>query len=278
MEIKHKILITGGSGFLAGGLISRLLTQRQTDITILARNEGKLLEMQQKYPQVKIITGDISDDFVCRKALKGSDVVFHLAAFKHVGLAEKQAVQCTQSNTIGTLNLLKYFNGTTFLAISTDKAAQVSGVYAASKLLMERIIAEYAELNSHIKYRIVRYGNVLYSTGSVLCKWRDALINGKEIIVTEPEATRYFWSIDQAIDLIFDCLENAKDYAPYCPVMKSIRVGDLLSAMQVKYGKAKSIKIIGLQPGENLHEKILENGISSKWADKFTVEEILEMI
>lgn len=273
-----KILITGGSGFLADALIKRLLDQGEIDITILARNEGNLLKTKQTYPHVKIITGDIADEFICKKALPGIDTLFHLAAFKHVGLAENQPVQCVHSNTLGTLNLLENFKGKLFVAISTDKAAQVVGVYGASKLLMERTIKEYEEINKHINYRVVRYGNVLYSTGSVLCKWKELLQKGKEIIVTDPEATRYFWSIEQAIDLIFDCIKNAKNSTPYCPVMKSIKIKDLLNAMQLKYGKANNIKIIGLQPGENKHEKILEDGITSDKAEKYTISEIMSMI
>lgn len=273
-----KILITGGSGFLAAGLIPKLLTLGHNDITILARNEGKLIEMQQNYPIIKIITGNIADKFICKKSLQDIDTVFHLAAFKHVPLAEKQPVQCINSNTIGTLNLLNFFNGKLFVAISTDKAAQVSGVYGATKLLMERVIKEYEQLNTHIKYRVVRYGNVLYSTGSVLCKWKDALQKGNEITITDPGATRFFWSIDQAIDLIFDCIENATDSTPYCPAMKSMKISDLLEAMQKKYGKAKKINVIGLQPGENKHEKVLEQGPYSNEVELYSVDEIVELV
>jgi UDP-N-acetylglucosamine 4,6-dehydratase/UDP-glucose 4-epimerase len=270
-----KILLTGGSGFLGEKLLSRL----EGDIRIVARNEGNLIKMKELYPNIEIITGDISDEFIARKALKDIDMVYHLAAFKHVGLAEDQPLQCINSNLIGTLNLLKHFDGHTFLSISTDKAAQVSGVYGASKFLMESVIGEYERLNPHIKYRIVRYGNVLYSTGSVLCKWKDLLTKDKELVVTEPNATRFFWSVDQAIDLIEDCLENATDSKPYCPEMKSIKVSDLLEAMYQKYGRGElKMKVIGLQKGENLHEKVLEDGISSEEAENYTINEIMELI
>ena len=270
-----KILLTGGSGFLGEKLLSRL----KGDIRIVARNEGNLIKMKELYPDIEIITGDISDEFISKKVIKDVDMVYHLAAFKHVGLAETQPQQCINSNLIGTMNLLKHFKGHTFISISTDKAAQVSGVYGATKFLMERVIKEYEELNPKIKYRVVRYGNVLYSTGSVLCKWKDLLIKGKELIVTEPKATRFFWSVDQAIDLIEDCLENAIDSTPYCPDMKSIKIDDLLQAMFEKYGYGNlKIKTIGLQPGENLHEKVLEDGISSEEAENYTIVEIKNMI
>ena len=81
---------------------------------------------------------------------------------------------------------------------------------------------DYEKMNTSTKYRTVRYGNVLYSTGSVLCKWKDRILNDEELIITDPKATRFYWSIDQAIDLIFDCLKNAKDSSPYVPEMKSV--------------------------------------------------------
>jgi UDP-N-acetylglucosamine 4,6-dehydratase/UDP-glucose 4-epimerase len=108
------------------------------------------------------------------------------------------------------------------LGVSTDKAAKVAGVYGASKLLMERLFGQFGILNKNTEYRIVRYGNVLYSTGSVLCKWKDLLEQGKEVIVTDGDATRFFWTVDQAVDLIFDCLENATDWQPHITDMKSI--------------------------------------------------------
>ena len=270
------ILITGCTGFLGEALIKRLYGTKK--IRVVSRNEGKLINLKLNYPNIELITGDIQDEFICQKALQNVDEVYHLAAFKHVGIAEKQPLLCTQTNIIGTINLLKNFRGIRFTAISTDKAAQVAGVYGASKLLMERIIKEYEELQPNIQYRVVRYGNVLYSTGSVLCKWKDALIDGKEIIVTDLNATRYFWTREQAVDLIFSCIESAVDSSPYCPTMKSMSVGDLLEAMQIKYGKAKEIKVIGLQPGENMHEKILENGLDSSEAERFTIQEIIPLI
>jgi UDP-N-acetylglucosamine 4,6-dehydratase/UDP-glucose 4-epimerase len=166
------------------------------------------------------------------------------------------------------------------LSVSTDKAAQVAGVYGATKFLMERAIKQYEELNPNVMYRTVRYGNVLYSTGSVLCKWKDLISQGKEVIVTAPDATRFFWSVDDAIQLIIDCMSNSSDSTPYCPIMKSMRIDDLLQAMIVKYGNGQEIsdKVIGLQPGENMHEKVLEEGPYSNEVEHFTIDEILPMI
>jgi len=275
-----KILITGGSGFLGANLVDRLYSYNT--IRVVARNEGKLIQLQEKYPKIEIYPGDISDAFVCRQACKNIDTVFHLAGFKHVGLAEKFVKENVSTNVIGSINILNESlnNIKTVIATSTDKAANVSGTYGASKLLMERLFKQYETINPNCEYKIVRYGNVLYSTGSVLCKWRENIIAGKPIVITDRAATRFFWTVDQAVDLIFSCLAHSKDASPYCPTMKSIEMGALLEAMIIKYGNNQtiSVKEIGLQHGENKHERILENGPFSNETEQFTIEEIIELI
>ena len=275
-----KYLVTGGSGYLGHELIKRLEKDGH-NIRVVARNEGKLIELKEKFPDIEIVTGNIADPYTCQKVCSDIDGIFHLAAFKHVGLAEKENVrECVLSNIQGSLNLLEETrkNKTEFIVgISSDKAAQVKGVYGATKFIMERLFAEYEVTNPNTKYRVVRYGNVLYSTGSVLCKWRDKLKEGKEVIVTDMDATRFFWPVEEAVDLIFECLKNGKDSTPHVKPMKSIRIGDLLDAMMNKYGKSP-IKIIGLQPGENLQEVMHPDMPDSSQVERFTQEEIMRMI
>ena len=135
-------LITGGSGFLGVPLCERVLNLGGK-VRVLARDEGKLVELKQKYPEIETLTGDISDRFEVKQAMKDVDGVFHLAASKHVGIAEKQVRECVKSNTIGSLHILDESLETKpdfVLGVSTDKAAQVAGVYGATKLLMERLL------------------------------------------------------------------------------------------------------------------------------------------
>ncbi len=286
-------LITGGSGYLGLELISRLYND-DTHIKILARDEGKLIEAKQKYPNIEILTGDVSDKFEVEQAMKGVNGVYHLAASKHIGIAEKQPRECIKSNIIGSLNILEASlnvnlcpNLEFVIGISTDKAAQVNGVYGASKFLMERLFTQYEYLRPDVKYRIVRYGNVLYSTGSVLCKWKQAIIDNQPITISDPSATRFFWTVSQAVDLVFECLNNSTSPSPYVPTMKSMSIGDLLEAMVSKYspleysGRQEYLKNViqtGLQAGENLHERIMENGPDSSQSERFTTLEIYEMI
>lgn len=282
LEKDKTYLITGGAGFLGKALVKRLYSDDYT-LRVLSRDEGALISLKEKFPKVEIFTGDISDAFEVRQAMQGVSGVFHLAASKHVGLAEVYVRENIKSNVIGSLNIYNESLNSDIkfvVAISTDKAAQVAGVYGATKLLMERLAGQFEKLNPKCRYRIVRYGNVLYSTGSVLCKWKDLIEQGKEVIVTEPQATRFFWTVEQAVDLIEACMREATDATPFCPAMKSMKIEDLLAAMVQKYsnGQVIPIKVIGLQPGENLHEKVITEGPYSNEVEQFTIEEIKQLI
>jgi UDP-N-acetylglucosamine 4,6-dehydratase/UDP-glucose 4-epimerase len=278
-------LVTGGSGFLGVKLIGRIISKGGYVRTI-ARNEGKLIMLKEQFKdKLEIYFGDISDEFTVRQFMEGKfEGVFHMAAFKHVTLAESFSIECINSNVVGSLNVLRIGsekNLKFIIGISSDKAAQMTGVYGASKYLMEKLFQQYEHVYPNIEYRIVRYGNVLYSTGSVLCKWKELIRKGKEIIVTDREATRFFWTVDQAVDLIFNCLENGKDANPFVPEMKSMSIGDLLDSMILKYapeGVRILVKEIGLQEGENLHERVTEHGKYSNEVERFTIPEIKELI
>lgn len=274
-------LITGASGFLGTSLTKRILLQGGK-VRALSRNEGNLLNLKQKFPSIQISSGDISDVHVIKKNIIDVAGIFHLAAFKHVGLSEKQPIQCTQSNVIGTLNLLKETENMVLdfiISISSDKAAQVSGVYGATKLLMERLIKEFEEFNQKTQYRVVRYGNVLYSTGSVLTYWKDLLQKGLEVSVTDLNVTRFYWNIEEAVDSIFECMEKSIDSSPYCPKMKGTKLKTLLLAMHKKYGVVElKYKEIGLQPGENIREKVLDKGPYSDEVEQYTIDELMKMI
>jgi UDP-N-acetylglucosamine 4,6-dehydratase/UDP-glucose 4-epimerase len=269
-----KYLILGGSGFLGTLLVERLY--KGNELTVVARNEGKLIALKEKFPTIDIIPGDISDSWTVASAfLSKPDGVFLLSAFKHVGMAEKEAMQCVKSNVIGTLKVLRAsmeYKPKFVIITSTDKAAQVSGVYGATKLIDEKLFEEAERLNKDTKYRVVRYGNVIKSTGSFLTKWEEKMKNREEIILTDPNATRFFWSRDEAVNLIFECLEKAPDAKPWIPKKKAISMRKALSACQMKWGDASKVKVIGLQPGENLHET-MGGGIFSNEVEQYSVEE-----
>lgn len=280
---RPRYLITGGSGFLGRTLIQRLVDMGETEVTVVSRSEANLIVLGDCFPHIRVIPGDIADPYVCTRACRGIDRIFHLAAFKHVGLAESNTRQCIATNIIGTMNLLEETRRTMpefILGISTDKAAQVNGVYGASKFLQERLFLEYEQLNSLTKYRTVRYGNVFYSTASVLCKWKDKLQRGEEIIVTDPAATRFYLSVEQAVNIIFNCLAHAQDARAYIAEMKAASIGQLLEVMITKYSLSPhpEIRTTGLQPGESLHEVLIEGGPNSSQVEQYTNEELYAVV
>lgn len=274
-----KVVVFGGSGYLGNALVERLISKGIYNITAVARNEGGLVALKERFNSVTIQVGDIADPWTVKKAMKDATDVYLLSALKHVGIAETDVRSCVDTNIIGHMNVVNESLITKprlLMFISSDKAAQGTGVYGMSKKIGEKLMLEAEKINPNTMYRTVRYGNVLYSTGSVLCKWRDKMIKGEEVIVTNEDSTRFYWPISEAVDLIFHAI-GASNAEPVITPMKSMRLGDLLEAMMEKYGKVP-VKVIGLQPGENMHEVIAEGIPDSYHSERFTKEEIFKLI
>ena len=159
-------------------LVKKLINEGH-QVRVVARDEAKLVYLKEDFPSIEIVSGDISNKYTVMKSMNGINGIFHLAAFKYVDLAETESINCVKSNIIGTLNILEESINRDdidfIIATSTDKAAKIAGVYGASKFLMEKMFEDYQSSKQNIKYRIVRYGNVLYSTGSVLYKWKNSV-------------------------------------------------------------------------------------------------------
>lgn len=274
-------LITGGSGFLGEKLIEKLYSLN-VKIHVIARNTEKLLNLQIKYPDIKIFPGSITDDISLRESLIGVDGVFHLASFKHARLAETFPLECINSNILGTINLLNLTKDRSFdfiLGISTDKAAQPNGIYSSSKYMMEKLFEQYQNFNNKTIYKIARFGNILYSSGSVLCFWKGQIEKNLPVKISNREVTRFYWSADKAVDFIFSCIQDTSNKVLFTPTMKSASLGMLLEAMIQKYSK-QPIKVIevGLGCRENIFEKISDNGPTSHEAEKYTFDELLKLV
>lgn len=279
LNASDRYLITGGSGFLGRALIDRLAKLGIENLVVVARNEGNLIALKNDFPHIEIIPGDIADPIICRKACQGVDGIFHLAAFKHVTMAESNAWECIQSNVIGTNNLLvesMHVKPKFFCYVSTDKAAQVKGVYAATKFIGEAAVREFAKINPATCYLNARYGNVFGSTGSFIHKWRKAVEQGREIVINEPTATRFFFSVNAAVDLIMDLIQNGRTGIQH-PNIKAVSMGTVLDAFKDicgRDGRVVRVKQIGLQYGENLHETM--DGITfSDKSEQYTKDEFI---
>ncbi|MAH43889.1 hypothetical protein CL614_09295 [archaeon] len=281
MIIKGKrYLITGGTGIIGYSLCKKIL-EMGGQVVVLSHSESKLKKLKDKYNMVKIVVGDICDKQIVRDTIKEVDGVFHLAALAQ-GMQSGKPMESIQTNIIGSINVLEEsFDKDFVLGVSSDKAVQISGAYGATKFLMEKLFNQFEEINPKTKYRVVRLGNVIYSIDSVLHKWKNLIQSCQEVIVTDSNATRYYLTPDESVDLIFNCIEKSNNSKPYSEYIKSTSIGDLLQAMSNKYlpdGCDLQIKVIGLQPGENLHEKLTEDGPSTNEVERYSIKELEEII
>jgi len=280
-------LITGGTGVVGESLCDRIL-QMGGKVRIFSRSQAKLLKLKEQwddsvmYSNIETIVGDVTNKRDVASSFKDVKGMFHLAALAQA-MQSGGASDSIKTNVIGSMNVLEQSLKTPvefLLGVSSDKAVQVSGPYGATKFLMERLFDEYQEKNKDVKYRVVRMGNVIYSIDSVLYKWKSLIERGEEVIVTEPKATRFFLTKSQSVDLMLNGLES-NNSKPYCDIPKSTSIGNLLQAMANKYlPKEKKLKIneIGLQPNENLHEQIVDNGPMSNEMEQYTIGELEKMI
>lgn len=275
--MKKHYLVTGGTGSLGEKLVEKLI-EKNHKVSVLSRNESKLVELKQKIPDVGIYCGDISDELTIKQAMMNIDGVFHLAASKHVELSEQFVKETIETNVLGSINIYNEAlkkNIDFVVSVSTDKAEQPTGVYSSTKMLMEKISNQYNNLNSNCKYKTIRFCNLLYSSGSVFCKWKTSIINNKPLYITDPDCTRFIQTIDEAVEDTYNLsTTNSRIDRRY----RSICLGLLLTAMIEKYGNGKNYEVvkIGLRSGERLHEKI--QGIFSNESSQLSLEEIKNII
>ena len=268
-ELHGKIVIvTGGTGTIGSEIVRQLLRTSAKQIRIYSRDEHKQHELKNELgpdDRLRFLVGDVRDkertDFAFRKV----DICFHAAALKHVPICEYNPFEAVKTNIIGTQNVVDIAlrnNVAKVIAISTDKAADPSSVLGASKLMMERLITAANATIGHDRTRFasVRFGNVLNSRGSVGDVWLQQIARGTDVTVTDERATRFFMEISEAVSLVFSALEQMQGGEIFVLKMKPAkRVVEFAEDFIKKHGKGKKIKIkmIGLRPGEKLHETLL---------------------
>ncbi|MFC2122469.1 polysaccharide biosynthesis protein [Bacteroidota bacterium] len=286
-----KILVTGGSGFLGRRLIAGLLDRYpDADITTIARDGTGIMKLMTACPnkRLRAVVGDISSIETLSFMVKKVDTVIHLAALKFINLCETNPLEAISINISATVNLLRLFEGDVFIGMSTDKALEPVSCYGATKLVLEKLVMAEAAVSEGPRYMVVRSGNIFGSTGSVIDNWRQQLKQSNEIVVTNPEMTRFFIDGDVLAGSIINVLENGQNGNIYVPFQKAIRLADLAQAFVELYGDAQTgINIIGMGKGERAHEPLFlpaENVVtdlqhsSSEDAEKLSVPEIKEWL
>ena len=266
------ILITGGTGSWGHELVKQLLEKYPNikEIRIYSRGEHKQVEMKKEFEnksQLKFIIGDVRDKNILNYAMKGVDIVFHLAALKHVPVCEENTWEAVLTNINGTQNVIEAAienNVKKVVDVSTDKAVEPFNLYGITKACGEKLI-----LNANFNYLYnsnklgpsficIRGGNVIGTNGSVIPLFKKQLLESNCITVTDPNMTRYLMSTKEAISLIFTAVENSIGGELFVMKMPATTVKIIADVMVKLFGNKESIiKIIGRRSGEKNDEVLI---------------------
>ena len=257
----EQILLTGGTGSFGRRFARRVLEQNpDARIRIFSRDELKQVEMARGFPEsdrVRFFIGDIRDGERLRRAMSGVDLVVHAAAMKQVPVCEYNPAEAVKTNVIGAMNVMDAaldVGVKQAIALSTDKAVNPANLYGATKLCMEKIFVHGNAYSGHdgTRFAAVRYGNVVGSRGSVIPLFQDQAPSGT-LTVTDRRMTRFWITLDQAVDLVLQAVDEMQGGEIFIPKIPSMRVVDLAEAV----APDAIIKEIGIRPGEKLHEVLL---------------------
>ncbi len=258
------LLITGGTGSLGKALTSHILNKypQLKKLVIYSRDEQKQFQMAQeypadKYPQIRFLIGDVRDENRLKRAFKDVDFVIHAAAMKHVPIAEYNPDECVKTNIHGAQNVINACLETgvdRVVALSTDKACAPINLYGATKLASDKLFVAANNITgwNPIRFSVVRYGNVMGSNGSVI----PFFINKKKegiLPITDPEMTRFNISLQGGVDMVMHALEHAWGGEIFVPKIPSYKIMDIAEAI----GPDCEHKVVGIRPGEKVHEEMI---------------------
>ncbi len=275
-----RVLVTGGTGSFGQAFVRRVLTGEMgqpESITVFSRDEAKQHFMRLSYANREAATdeviyqnyqqllrfriGDIRDYESVLEAFRHADIVIHAAALKQVPTCEYFPSQAIATNITGPENMVRAIRSKetkieTFIGLSTDKACAPINVYGMTKAVMERIFIE-GNMWSDTRLACVRYGNVVASRGSVVPLFLDQIAKGGPITITSPEMTRFLLELERAVDTVFAALLSAKPGEIYVPQVPAHTIVDLATALID--GRDINIEVIGIRPGEKIHEIMLSD-------------------
>ena len=269
----QSILITGGSGSFGQAFVERLLAGQQYGrIAVYSRGEHAQETMERKFPdpRLRFFIGDVRDRDRLEMAMRGIDIVVHAAALKIVPVAEYNPTECIATNIGGAENVVKAAlraKVKTVVGLSTDKAVNPINLYGASKLAAEKIfVAAHNLAAGACSFSVVRYGNVMGSQGSVVPLFKKFKAEGKPLPITDSRMTRFHITMGQAISLVEQAIMLREGQRIHVPKIPSVRVTDLARAIDPT-GKPH---VVGIRPGEKLHECLLTEDEARTTANRNT--------
>lgn len=264
------ILITGGTGSFGKQCVKMLLERYSPKkLIVFSRDELKQYEMRQVFnqPCMRYFIGDIRDYSRLKRALENIDIVIHAAALKQVPAAEYNPFECIKTNVLGAQNLIEACLDAKVqhvVALSTDKAAAPINLYGATKLCSDKLFVAANNIKGtrDIRFSVVRYGNVMGSRGSVIPFFLQQRKTGV-LPITDPEMTRFNIRLCEGIEMVLWALENAWGGEVFVPKIPSYRITDLARAI----GPDCEQRIVGVRPGEKIHEEMITESDSFNTVD-----------
>ena len=278
------ILITGGTGSFGKKFIKILLeTYKPNKVIVYSRDELKQFEMGQVYnaPCMRYFIGDVRDRDRLMLAMKGVDYVVHAAALKQVPAAEYNPMECIKTNIMGAQNVIDACianNVEKVIALSTDKAANPINLYGATKLASDKLLTAANNIvgQGRTRFSVVRYGNVVGSRGSVVPFFKGLLERGAtELPVTDERMTRFWLKLEDGVEFVLKNFQRMQGGEIFIPKIPSMRILDLAKAIAPE----AKIKIIGIRPGEKLHEVMCPSDLyyeTVEFADHFVIKPSIE--
>ncbi len=271
---KKSVLITGGTGSF-GSAFARTILSLYPDlkrVVVFSRDELKQYEMEQnlttkQYPALRYFIGDIRDRERLRRALEDIDLVIHAAALKQVPTAEYNPFECIKTNILGAQNLIESCldsSVSNVVALSTDKAAAPINLYGATKLCSDKLFtaANNIKGNRNLRFSVVRYGNVMGSRGSVIPFFMERRKSGI-LPITDPAMTRFNITLEEGVEMVMWALANSRGGEIFVPKIPSYRITDLAMAI----GPMCEQRIVGIRPGEKIHEEMITQSDSVNTVD-----------
>lgn len=257
------ILITGGSGSWGNELTTQLLEKNPRKIIIFSRGELAQVNMERKFQddRIQFVIGDVRDYESVNRVCKGVDIVFHLAALKHVPVCENQPQEAIKTNINGTTNLVNACvanNVKKFIDVSTDKAVSPTNLYGMTKSVGEKLTIQANKLTDTTDFVCIRGGNVLGSNGSVVPHFINQIKTQNKVTITDNTMTRFFLTLSEAISILFQAAEFSKGGETYVMNMPSFYIKDLAKVIVEYYGDENTkIEEIGIREGEKIDEVLV---------------------